>query len=89
MCRIRFFPFFLLILSGCTTSRIDTTLPPDHPANPMAAEAAFILPANPFDDDIVSGQSEEQPSKTREDVGQKQGGQHEGHGPSPQGGRHE
>lgn len=86
MYRIRFFPVFLLILSGCATSRIDTTLPPDHPANPMAAEAAFILPANPFDNDIVSERSEGQPSSAREDSGQKQGGQHEGHGPSHQGG---
>lgn len=86
MYRIRFFSFFLLMLSGCTTSRIDTTLSPDHPANPLAAEAAFILPANPFDDDIVSGLSEDQPSKTREDSGQKQDGQHEGHGTSHQGG---
>jgi hypothetical protein len=86
MYRIRFFPVFLLILSGCATSRIDTTLPPDHPANPMATEAAFILPANPFDDDIVSGRSEGRPSKVREDSGQKPGDQHEGHGPSHQGG---
>jgi hypothetical protein len=86
MYRIRFFPVFLLILSGCATSKIDTMLPPDHPANPMAAEAVFILPANPFDDGAVSGLSEDRPSKTREDAGQKPGDQHEGHGTSHQGG---
>ena len=37
-----------LIIASCTTTRIDTELPANHPASPAAEAAVFVPPPNPF-----------------------------------------
>jgi len=38
----------LLLLMGCASDPVPTYLPANHPANPEAAEAAYTVAPNPF-----------------------------------------
>jgi hypothetical protein len=38
-----------LTLYGCAVTKISTTLPLGHPADPQAREAIFTPPPNPFE----------------------------------------
>ncbi|MBT8365210.1 MAG: hypothetical protein KJP23_10940 [Deltaproteobacteria bacterium] len=37
-----------LMIGACATAQIDTELPANHPANPVAEATVFVPPPNPF-----------------------------------------
>lgn len=49
-----------LTLYGCAATKISTTLPSGHPADPQAAEAVFTPPPNPFADHVPPPEGEEE-----------------------------
>ncbi len=56
---------FAMMMDACTTSQIDTGLPANHPANPLAEETVFVFPPNPFMMDM----SDERPARLPSDAG--------------------
>jgi Protein of unknown function (DUF3347) len=47
-------PLVAALLSGCAVERSPAPLSADHPANPDAAEVAFVPPANVLTQDVVA-----------------------------------
>lgn len=84
MDRMVVFSILCYILSGCASSGPPPVLPADHPANPLAAEAAFIPPPNLFSV-VETSEPAQQPEAASQDERQQDGGQR-GHGPAHSGG---
>ena len=75
---------------GCVSDPVKVDLSANHPANPEALEAAFILPPNPFQEDVSAMKLESATDslmkhKTHDESGQKHmhhnmGTKNSGHG---------